>query len=202
MTPETWLATYKGMLYLGTALVAIATIGMSVFSAKVDASKDRKIDQLLAGTEQLHAGNQELITKVAAYQTDLSAKQKEIEALKTEAAKAGRGEYATWDFNGVRREGRAGQFSTTLGDEFGVFQQIVELEKQGKHSDIVGIATEQIAKTPDWLTPYFARGVALANLGRREEAIKDLEFVVKRAHGDSKYAGAGTALDKLRHQGS
>jgi len=201
VAPETWLTVFKTMLYVGTVFVAIATIGMSVYSAKVDASKDRKIDDLLAGSKQLQAGNQELLEKIATYQADLAAKQQEIEALKTAAAKAGRGQYATWDFNGVRREGRAGQFTAVHGEEVAVFQKIAELEKQGKHADIVRIATEQIAKTPDWLTPYFARGVALANLGQRHEAIRDLEYVVKQAHGDVNYAGAATVLDKLRRQG-
>jgi tetratricopeptide (TPR) repeat protein len=201
VTPDTWLTIFKGMLYVGTLLVAIATIGMSIFSAKVDRSKDRKIDDLLAGSRQLQTGNEELLAKIAAYQTDLAAKQQEIETLKTQAAKAERGQYATWDFNGVRREGRAGQITTTLGNEVGVFQKFAELEKQGKHEDIVRIATEQIAKTPDWLTPYFARGIALANIGRRDEAIRDLEYVVGHSHGDANYAGAAKALDKLRQHG-
>ena len=189
------------MLYAGTGLVAIATIGMSVYSARVDASKDRKIDDLLAGSKQLQAGNQELLEKVATYQTDLAVKQEEIETLKTAAAKAGRGQYATWDFNGVRREGRAGASTTTMGDEVGVLRKIAELEKQGEHAEIVRIATDQIGKTPDWLTPYFARGIALANLGKRDEALRDLEYVIKQAHGDANYAGAASVLEQLRQRG-
>ncbi|MGH9869711.1 MAG: hypothetical protein ACREAA_16300 [Candidatus Polarisedimenticolia bacterium] len=198
MTPELLLSIFKYMLYAGTALVAVATIGTSIYTGRVSASKDRKIDTLLEGTKQLQAGNKELLTKVADYQANLEKMQRENESLKEEVAKTSQGRYSAWDFNGVRREGRPGQMNAHMGEEFGIFNQLVAAEKQRDYETIIRMSTQQIAKTPGWLTPYLFRGVALINLGRSSKAISDLEFVVRNAHGDSQYAKAAEHLERLR----
>lgn len=179
MNADTWLTLSKYALYIGTVLVAIGTIGVSNFSSVVDRVKDQKIDKLLDGNRTLQSGNQELLGKVEKYQGDLEAKQDEIERLKTEAIKASRGVVSTWDFNGVRREGRAGVMKAIMGDEVAVFEELVRLEQGGQHARIVEVVATQIRKTPDWLTPYLFRGIAYARLGKVQEAKADLEHVVR-----------------------
>lgn len=179
MNADTWLTLSKYALYIGTVLVAIGTIGVSNFSSVVDRVKDQKIDKLLDGNRTLQSGNQELLGKVEKYQGDLEAKQGEIERLKTEAIKASRGVVSTWDFNGVRREGRAGVMKAIMGDEVAVFEELVRLEQGGQHARIVEVVATQIRKTPDWLTPYLFRGIAYARLGKVQEAKADLEHVVR-----------------------
>lgn len=198
MSADTWLSLSKYALYIGTGLVAIGTIGVSHFSSVVDRVKDQKIDKLLDGNRTLQSGNQELLGKVEKYQSDLEAKQGEIERLKTEAIKASRGVVSTWDFNGVRREGRAGVMNAIMGEEVAIFEELVRLERGGEHARIVELATTQIRKTPDWLTPYLFRGIAYARLGKLQEAKADLEHVVRNSAGDKAYAEAGIALQQLK----
>lgn len=199
MNAEGLLQLCKWTLYIGTALVAVSTIGVSYFSTIVGRVKELKIDDLLAGNRILQDGNKELLKKVETYQGDLQQKQQEIDALNVEAAKSRRGVVSTWDYNGARREGTAGDMHVTVGDEVNVFQQLVRLEQERRFGEIVGLATKQIAKTPEWLTPYMFRGVAYANIGEVAKATADLEHVVRAAPGDPNYRNAAATLQRLKH---
>jgi hypothetical protein len=103
-----------------------------------------------------------------------------------------------YDFNGAKRVQSGGASSVTAGAEFGVFQRLVELEKSKDYPEIIRVAEAQIARTPEWLTPYLFLGVAFANTGKRSDAIKYLEFVVKQSAGDPQYKEATDFLAKLR----
>ena len=72
------------------------------------------------------------------------------------------------------------------------------LEKQRKWAEVCDLCAAQIQKTPGWLTPYLCAGVALANLGREDEAILRLEHVEKMAPGNPDYAAAVRILTELR----
>jgi hypothetical protein len=198
MNPETLLTVSKVVLYVGTALVAIGTIGSSYYSSIVDRAKAAKIDELLDGNRRLQEGNADLLGEVRTYQADSKSKQREIDTLKEEAVKARRGVVSLWDFNGAKREGSAGNMSVTAGPEVAVYQEMGQLEREGKHQQVVDLATQQIQKTPDWLTPYFARAVAYAKLGQTDKAISDLEHVVKFSGGDKAYARAADMLQRMR----
>jgi len=86
----------------------------------------------------------------------------------------------------------------TLGIEMGVFQELQRLETEGQHDAIIQLAGRQIEETPSWLTPYLFRGVAFSNLGRVDEAIRDLEYVVRESAGDAAYSQATVVLEQLR----
>lgn len=66
--------------------------------------------------------------------------------------------------------------------------------------EVRDLCEEQIRKTPEWLTPYLCAGVALANLGRREEAIRRLEHVEKMSSGNPDYSAAARILNELRRE--
>ncbi|MDP8212124.1 MAG: hypothetical protein P9X22_02385 [Candidatus Zapsychrus exili] len=59
---------------------------------------------------------------------------------------------------------------------------------------------KQIEKTPEWLTPYLYLGVACANLGQNEKAIRNLEHVEQEAVGDAQYSDAERILKYLKSQ--
>jgi len=200
MNIETFLSISKWMLYIGTFLVAFGSIGVSYFTAKLDKTKDNKIDSLLNGNQRLEQGNRELLLKIDTYQEDLSTKQKEIDKLQFEADRSKRGLVSLWDFNGAHREGSAGSMKLTVGIEVNVFQELTRLEQDKKFDDIVSVATKQIAKTPDWLTPYLFRGVAYSHLGELQKAANDFRYVIKMAVGDPNYAQAQTLLNQIEQQ--
>jgi hypothetical protein len=201
MTPEGLLSASKLILYVGTFLVALGSVAVAHFTAKTDELKDRKIDSLLSGTQRLENGNRELAQQIAAYQADLRAKQREIEELKSSAAKAKRGVISLWDFNGARREGRAGKMSVSVGREAQVFQEFLRLEESRRFADLLALAQEQLTKTPDWLTPRYFVGVALANLGQLDAARHELQSVLEAAAGDESYSPAAEVLRQIEtHQ--
>ena len=78
-----------------------------------------------------------------------------------------------------------------------VFKRIVELQVAGKWTNLLFLCDNEIAKTPDWLTPYLARSIAYANLEQLDLARKDCEFVIKQARGDAQYAQAAQVLEVL-----
>jgi len=197
MSAETLLSIAKVILYVGTFLVAAGSIGVAHFTAKTDEVKDKKIDSLLGGNKRLEDGNKDLLGKIEAYQFDLQTKQREIEALKKDTAKAKRGVISQWDFNGARREGSAGRMSVSVGTENMVFQQFLELERLHRFPELLALTESQLNKTPDWLTPRMYRGVALANLGRLLDARHDVQSVLEAAAGDPAYSPAAEILRQI-----
>jgi hypothetical protein len=104
----------------------------------------------------------------------------------------------TYDFNGVKHVQQGHRFSAVTGDEFAVFQILKELEKQGAWAEVCDVCEAQIRKTPEWLTPYLCAGVAHANLGQVEDAIRRLEHVESVAAGNADYGAATRILSELR----
>lgn len=197
MNAESLLSISKVVLYIGTFLVAVGSVAVAHFTARTDEVKDKKIDSLLSGNKRLEDGNRDLATKIEAYQSDLQAKQREIEELKKSAAKAKRGVISQWDFNGARREGSAGRMTVSGGPEIHVYQQLVQLEQDNRFLELLSLADSQLVETPDWLTPRLFKGVALANLGRLDDAKIELQIVVEAAAGDPDYAPAIEILAKI-----
>ena len=106
----------------------------------------------------------------------------------------------TYDFNGTKHIRTGHNFRTVAGDETEVFEQLCDFERQAEWAKVRDLCEIQIAKTPEWLTPYLCAGVALANLGEEKAAIRLLEHVEKMAAGDSNYAAAARILRELRKQ--
>jgi hypothetical protein len=198
MSYESWMVFFRWLSYIGLLLVFISTVGTSIFQSRADKTKDQKIDVLVSGNRELLATNNELVTKVDQYQRDLVNKDERIKELEVQAKKAGRGITSTYDFNGARRETSAGHVGVVAGEEIGIFQKMVELEKNKAYSELTVLCEGQIKKTPTWLTPYLFLGVAYANLGNKDKAISNLEHVVNEAPGDPAYAEAKTILDQIR----
>jgi len=106
----------------------------------------------------------------------------------------------TYDFTGVKHIQQGHSFRAITGDEAAVFQVLKELERQGHWIEVRDLCEEQIRKTPEWLTPYLCAGVALANLGQREDAIQRLEHVEKMSSGNPDYSAAARILNELRKE--
>jgi hypothetical protein len=106
----------------------------------------------------------------------------------------------TYDFNGVKHIRQGHAFRAITGDEFAVFQTLTELEKRGDWVEVRNLCEKQIQKTPEWLTPYLCAGVAHANLGEVDEAIRRLEHVVRMAEGNPDYSAATRILNELQRE--
>jgi len=59
----------------------------------------------------------------------------------------------SYDFNGVKHVQQRHSFRAITGDEFEIFQEIQELERQQDWTAVRDLCEEQIEKTPEWLTP-------------------------------------------------
>jgi hypothetical protein len=106
----------------------------------------------------------------------------------------------TYDFNGVKHIQQGNNFRAVTGEEAMVFERLQDLESQGNWAAVREICEMQIAKTPEWLTPYLCAGVASANLGQESEAIERLEHVQRLCGDDPNYAAAARILTQLKKQ--
>lgn len=159
--------------FVGVAIIAIGTVvtylGSNMKSEESTktlktaiSEKNNEISKLSTQTTELIEGknallkqNQELRTDIEKYQVDLDEKEEVINDLEKQAKKAERGISSTYDFNGAKRTTtRPGHISLNVGPELEIFKKINELEKRKNFSELRNVCEEQIAKTPEWLTPY------------------------------------------------
>jgi hypothetical protein len=103
----------------------------------------------------------------------------------------------TYDFNGVRRESSPGKI---LADDSAVgdFQKLKSVYDKKDWETLAEMSEEQIRRRPEWLTPYLLAGIAYANLGNKEAAIKKLEFVSDKSAGIKEYSDADRILKILK----
>lgn len=201
MDPNTGLWFCRGATFLGALMVAGGTFIMPHFISKIDAKKDVKIDDLVAGNKTLMTKNEELVSKIEKYQTDLEVKNEKIRQLEIESKKIKRGVGSSYDFNGAKRTTtRPGFISASAGEETSVFTNIVNLEREKNYTKLISVCEEQILKTPEWLTPYLFLGIGYSNLGQKDKAIKKLEYVLESAPGDPAYAQAAEILQQLKER--
>lgn len=142
---------------------------------------------------------EDLKNRAAAQQRELATAAQTIRDLEIKAEKAARGMVETFDFNGARRvSSRPGHINLAEGPEVEVYKRMVELQNAKKWAELRQAADAQTRTTPDWLTPYLFLGVAYANLGNKNEALRAFQHVVAKAHGDPAYAEAGQLIQRLQ----
>jgi hypothetical protein len=106
----------------------------------------------------------------------------------------------TYDFNGAKRVQDRNNFSTIIGEEYTVFQRLLELQSKKDWISLRDICEVQIKNTPEWLTPYLFSGIASANLGEKTKAILKLRYVENQASGIPEYSDASKILKLLESQ--
>ncbi len=196
-----WRPVMKRASRIAAIIVAVSVAGTWYFESQVQKQKDAETRELIEGKNELISQNKRLSEQIERYQADLRQKGEKIRQLQREANKLGRGISASYDFNGARRvTTRPGHTSVVAGEEVTVFQQMVALEQQKKYQELIRVCEVQIDRTPEWLTPYLFQGVAYANIGQRDKAIKRLKYVLDKAPDDPAYAQAKTLLEKLTNR--
>ena len=158
----------------------------------------KKLDSSGQTIEQLTVETTQAKGKINDLTADSIKAQKTIEELDIKAKKASRGISSVYDFQGAKRDTRPGVFNVTYGEESETFTQIDRLEKEKKYPELLSLCKKQIAKTPEWLTPYLFLGLAQANMGMKKEAILNFEYVIKNAPGDPAYQQANEFIKKLK----
>lgn len=103
-----------------------------------------------------------------------------------------------YEFNGIKHVRQGLGTEAVVWDEFATFEILKELEKQGHWVAVRDLCEEQIQKTPEWLTPYLCAGVAHANLGEFDEAVRRLEYVERMAASNLQYSAASRVLKQLQ----
>ena len=156
--------------------------------------------ELIAGKDKVVAQNKELLGKIEKYQKDLREKEQKIEDLEKKAKISARGVTSMYSFNGAKRQTSAGNIKVVVGEEFEIFRQMVDLEESKNYPALIKLCEQQIKKTPDWFTPYFYKGVAQANIGLKDEAIRNIRYAVDNTPEDPEYAEARKILRRLEQQ--
>lgn len=185
----------------GIVITAVAGFGSYHFGNKSEQQKEKglnnQIVDLVTGKNKLVSQNKELLAKVEEYQTNLAEKGQEIKELKRKAKMTARGIISIYDYRGNKREKTAGSIKLSSGPEKEVFKQMVGLEKAKDFPNLLKVCEQQIKETPEWFTPYLFRAVAYSNMGKKDEAIADLRYVVENTPGDPEYAQAERLLQQL-----
>lgn len=103
----------------------------------------------------------------------------------------------TYELNGFKRETSPGK---TIGDDSAVaeYRQLKDLQDAHDWKALAQMSEQEIEKRPEWLTPYLFAGIAYANLGDKDAAIKKLEYVNDKAAGLKEYGDAGRILQILK----
>jgi len=156
--------------------------------------------ELIAGKDKVVAQNTELLGKIGTYQQDLREKEEKIKELDKKAKMSARNVTSMYDFNGAKRQTSGGKTNVVAGEELGIFQQMIEFAKAEDLPNLIKLCEKQIEKTPDWYTPYFYLGMAQADMGLKDEAIKNIRYVVDNTPEDPEYAKAREILERLEQQ--
>lgn len=182
---------FKICLWLGTLAVAVGTIGDQILTFKSNKQKSGEMATLLAGNENLQQGNQELKEQIKVYQEDLTKKDEQIKQLETQSKKSKLGIIEKhYTFNGQIREANAGVSSAEIGDTHFLYNKLIKLNEIKDFQNLLKMCNEQVNKTPEWFTLYFLKAIALANLGRPNEALENIEIVINNRGDDSEYKDA------------
>ena len=130
----------------------------------------------------------------------LSEKEAQIAQLEIQVDKARQGQTTSFDFDGVKRSNKGvGTIDVDFESaETQAFEEIKDLQNAQNWIALRAFCEQEIAKSPQWMTPFMFRGLANANLGDLDAAIQDLEFVVDRVGNSPGYDQAIGLLEKLR----
>ncbi len=200
-------------LFLSILIIISVIVGI-VLEVKDVKSKKQQQDEvvaqnteLLGKIENLNDQNKELIAgknEVVAQNTELLGKignlNEQNEELVEKAKMSARGITSMYSYNGAKRQTHGGNVNVVVDEEFGIFQQMLELIKAKDLPNLIKLCEKQIEKTPDWFTPYLFLGVAQADMGLKDEAIKNIRHAVDNTPGDPDYAEARKILERLEQQ--
>ena len=168
--------------------------------------KNKNIDELIQGKNELIkgsellvaqnikllVGNDELNMKLDDYQNQILEKDYQINELKEKVTQAKFGVNKRYSYEGVISPSGADGMIRMTDDAPSIFRQLSGLEKTNtseSFQQIINLCNVQIKQKPDWYTLYLFRGMALAKLGKKEEAIIDFNYVIDNGPNDYKYRG-------------
>jgi hypothetical protein len=103
----------------------------------------------------------------------------------------------TWFLNGEQRISAPGHIVGALG-ESAAYERMLELSKGGQWSNLLNLCEAEIAKAPAWLTPYYYKGLAEANLQNLDGAIESMNYVESRATGNLDYGNLSDRAKDIR----
>jgi hypothetical protein len=194
MSYETWSTLLKVVSCTGAVFVLVSTFGLEYVNHQLDKVNDGKIDELVSGKN-------ELLESVKDYKHQLEEKQKQIDELNGKAANASRGITKFRAFDGSYREAKTGFSKTVIGGSFEeeVFPSLNKLSEDKNWALLEVACTEVISKSPEWMTPYYFRGLARANLSKLDLAKSDLDMVFANVGDTPEYVQARKWLAGIEH---
>ena len=106
-------------------------------------------------------------------------------------------EVITYDYRGFKTSSLRGPLFTE--DQASLaYQSLLSLQKKDEWKKLLKEATREAKKTPEWLTPYAFKAVALHHLHRDADAITALEYVDQRSTGNPDYDQVRAMLKQLK----
>jgi len=208
MTVDWWLKIFTVSSCIGISITVVSIFGMLHYSYRSQGHRSRVVTDLMKAKTELQKDNADLKAKMKLYQdgrteteTSSTPKPAPTPGAPPPATAKDIGITTTYNFNGVKKViSKSGKESLYAGPEVEIFRKIRRLEKEQKVDELAKVCEEQIYKTPEWLTPHMFLGLAYANSGKHELAVKKFEFVLENAPNDPVYAQAEEFLKALKKE--
>lgn len=141
-----------------------------------------------------------ILNQILTRQLDPAVVMDKLDEIGKDVKSLKQGRSESYDFNGRKRiQTRPGRLNLEDG-EVVEFQKIQQLYSEKNWKAMIVVCEREIAKVPEWLTPYMYAGVAYASLDQDAQGIKRLSHVVENAAGDKDYADAERILQILRER--
>lgn len=137
---------------------------------------------------------QKILDKIIAGKLDFNEVMKKLDELVPEVNP--NAPKVAYTYNGLKRVIRPGVIDV---DDSGmeIFNKITQLEQNKDWDGMLKLSEEQMKERPEWLTPYFAAGLAYLQLGQREKAIEMLDVFDRRKAGNTDYDPLNKALNEM-----
>ena len=104
----------------------------------------------------------------------------------------------SYGFEGEKITSSRGRRAISRGEEHREYLKMAELEKKKAWADLLAESEKEIAKLPQWQTPYIFKASARANMGEIGEAVKLLEAVNEKTGSDRDFDISRRLLDIYR----
>ena len=196
--PQNLLTACKIIFGSALTLLFISSWGVAHFSSQVLESTNGRLKELQNAQMLLQAENAVLLHHVDSLGFPSGPS---VELLTTSAEPNPFDDEETqarYDFSGSRQISDLSADAVINGEEAAIYEELKNLEKEERYPEMIEMATLQIIKTPDWLTPYLFRGAAYFNLGQKNKAADDFEYVAFQARSDPNFAIASRILEQIR----
>lgn len=146
--------------------------------------------------------NKRMIEEIQSYKKQIEERNQRIKILEENVQLAKKGAVVSYDLIGNRRESSGPGMINFIDNtpENAAYRELSLLQDNRNFAEIIKLCNQWIKRNPNWHTPFVFRGVAYANLGKKDLAIMDWEYAIKFNDNDPEYDKIKELLRKIKQE--